>query len=588
MDKKPIKFDDTVLPNIIELKDVSQIYGKTTIIKDLNLLIEDKPNQGQFVVILGLSGCVDADTEFFNGVKWKRIADWGNDKVLQFNNDRTANLVNPIDYVVLQEKELNLIQTKYGVDQCFCNDHTIVYKDKRTSKSDNLLFIKGKEFIKRHNDSKVGFNGSFITTFQYNGTGIELSKDEIRLMVAVIADGNFPRKTNYCRVNLKKERKIVRLRFLLHYAEIDYKEKWGENEFITFTFYAPRKEKEFTEIWYSCNNDQLKDIVEECILWDGSTYDNRKYFSTSVKKSADFIQFAASATGTRATISINDRVGEKQGNYLRRSIEYKVIFSRNALVGIMNVHKKTSIKKFKTIDGKKYCFTVPSGMLVLRRNNKIFITGNCGKSTVLRYIAGLQKPTKGEILIHDKPQTKDTCVSMVFQQYSSLPWLSVLDNVALGLKFAGMKKKKRNEKAEEMIELVGLAGHEKKFAKYPILSGGQLQRIAIARSLLANLEIILFDEPFGALDIHTRSNMQQMVADIWSRINNLTVVFVTHDIPEAVFLGDEIWLMSANPGQIVNRIKVPFPLERPKELKRTREFTDLVNDIEDKMIALEK
>jgi len=206
----------------------------------------------------------------------------------------------------------------------------------------------------------------------------------------------------------------------------------------------------------------------------------------------------------------------------------------------------------------------------------------CGKSTLLRYIAGLQKPTSGEIKIHGKPRTKDTQVSMVFQQYSSFPWLSVVDNVALGLKFSGVGKKERQERAMEMIKLTGLSGHEKKFAKYPILSGGQLQRVAIARSLLANPKILLMDEPFGALDIHTRLKMQDLLAEIWIKLS-LTIVFVTHDIPESVYLGDEIWIMSANPGQITDRIHVDFPLHRTKDMKRQKKFADMVYDIEDRL-----
>ncbi|MEM1124122.1 MAG: ATP-binding cassette domain-containing protein, partial [Bacteroidota bacterium] len=110
----------------------------------------------------------------------------------------------------------------------------------------------------------------------------------------------------------------------------------------------------------------------------------------------------------------------------------------------------------------------------------------CGKSTVLRYIAGLQQPTGGTVKIHDKPVDKDNRVSMVFQQYSSLPWMTVLDNVSLALRYKGMLQQERDEKAREMIELVGLRGQELKYAQYPTLSGGQLQRVAIARSLLAN------------------------------------------------------------------------------------------------------
>ena len=128
----------------------------------------------------------------------------------------------------------------------------------------------------------------------------------------------------------------------------------------------------------------------------------------------------------------------------------------------------------------------------------------CGKSTVLRYIAGLQKPTEGLVYVNNKLVDDNTRISMVFQQYSSLPWLTVLENVALSLQFKGVEKKERDEKAMEMIKLVGLEGHENKFAMYPTLSGGQLQRVAIARSLLANPTILLMDEPFGALDVKTR------------------------------------------------------------------------------------
>jgi NitT/TauT family transport system ATP-binding protein len=209
----------------------------------------------------------------------------------------------------------------------------------------------------------------------------------------------------------------------------------------------------------------------------------------------------------------------------------------------------------------------------------------CGKSTVLRYIAGLQAPTSGEVIIHEKPIGTDNRVGMVFQQYSSLPWLTVLENVSLALDYRGVPEKERIQVAMEMITKVGLAGHEHKFAQYPTLSGGQLQRVAIARSLLANQEILLMDEPFGALDINTRLQMQDLLADLWREIHP-TVVFVTHDISEAVYLADDIYIMKKAPSKFVEHIHVDLPLHRQREMKRDPKFTDLVRLVEDRMLHL--
>jgi NitT/TauT family transport system ATP-binding protein len=219
--------------------------------------------------------------------------------------------------------------------------------------------------------------------------------------------------------------------------------------------------------------------------------------------------------------------------------------------------------------------------------NVILGASGCGKSTLLRYIAGLQKPTKGEVLIKGKPREEADRIGMVFQQYSSFPWMSVVENVALGLEYKGVAKKERIEKAMEMIKIVGLEGHEKKYAKYPTLSGGQLQRVAIARSLLVNQDIILMDEPFGALDTYTRLHMQEFLLKIWEKVN-LTVIFVTHDINEAVYLGEQVFIMSANPGQIVEKIDIEMPANRNRDLKRSKQFVDMVYYIEDKMMSIQK
>lgn len=208
-----------------------------------------------------------------------------------------------------------------------------------------------------------------------------------------------------------------------------------------------------------------------------------------------------------------------------------------------------------------------------------------GKSTLLRYIAGLQAPTEGQVLIKGQPVSDKQRVSMVFQQYSSMPWMTVLDNVALALEYQGVDKKERYARAMELIELVGLGGHEKKYAQYPALSGGQLQRVAIARSIIANPEIILMDEPFGALDIKTRIQMQELLVDLWHRFNS-TIIFVTHDISEAVYLADDIFIMKSPPSLIIEHIDIDLPLRRDVSTKRSPHFTELVHHVEDTMIRI--
>jgi NitT/TauT family transport system ATP-binding protein len=211
----------------------------------------------------------------------------------------------------------------------------------------------------------------------------------------------------------------------------------------------------------------------------------------------------------------------------------------------------------------------------------------CGKSTLLRYIAGLQTPTTGEVHLNGKLRTSKDSVGMVFQRYSSFPWMTVQQNVELGLVYAGVSAKERSQRAKAMIEKVGLVGHEGKFAQYPALSGGQLQRVAIARSLVSNPKMLLLDEPFGALDIQTRLQMQEMIQRIWSEFEG-TMIFVTHDIPEAVFLADDIYIMGRNPGNIKRHFPVNFPRERTRDLKRSPEFNKLVYELEDEMMALNK
>ena len=208
-----------------------------------------------------------------------------------------------------------------------------------------------------------------------------------------------------------------------------------------------------------------------------------------------------------------------------------------------------------------------------------------GKSTILRYLAGLQEPTSGQVLVLGKPVDESQRISMVFQRYSSLPWMTVLDNVGLALKYQGIEKKERDERAKELIELVGLSGHEHKYAQYPALSGGQLQRVAIARSLIANPRILLMDEPFGALDVRTRLQMQDMLTGIWHKFHS-TIIFVTHDIAEAVYLADDIYILKSSPSRFVRHIDVDLPLERNKLTKRDPHYMELLYEVEDAMMEV--
>jgi len=257
------------------------------------------------------------------------------------------------------------------------------------------------------------------------------------------------------------------------------------------------------------------------------------------------------------------------------------------------------LRNIKQVYGKgKSAVTVIEGLDLLiedvpNKGQFICILGpsGCGKSTVLRYIAGLQKPTSGEIFLYGKPKDGEH-VGMVFQQYSSFPWRTVLDNVCLSLEIQGIPKKERIEKAMEFIKVCDLEKHKNKYAQYPILSGGQLQRVAIARSLVSNPNLLLMDEPFGALDINTRLKMQDMVLGIWEKLWKVntatTIVFVTHDIPEAVYLGTNIYIMQANPGKIVHNIPIKLPFDKSRQVKRDPRFMQYVYDVEDKMMELSK
>lgn len=194
----------------------------------------------------------------------------------------------------------------------------------------------------------------------------------------------------------------------------------------------------------------------------------------------------------------------------------------------------------------------------------------CGKSTLLGALAGHIVPSSGALNVDAQTINGPSPErGMVFQHHTLLPWLNVIDNVAFGLKMRGVAKAERHEQARAMLKQVGL---EDVATRWPSqLSGGMQQRVEIARVLINKPRLLLMDEPFGALDAQTRLKMQQLLLDIWGRIRT-TLVFVTHDIDEALFLADRILVMSPRPGRIIENLSVTFARPRRTELVTTPEF----------------
>ena len=213
----------------------------------------------------------------------------------------------------------------------------------------------------------------------------------------------------------------------------------------------------------------------------------------------------------------------------------------------------------------------------LKIKNKEFATilgpSGCGKSTLLRIVAGLIKPTKGIVRLDGNVITRPgQDRGMVFQSYTLFPWLTVTENIQFGLEISGMPKTKQEQIAQEFVEKVGLKGFEKTYPRG--LSGGMKQRVAIARALANNPAILLLDEPFGALDAQTRALMQELLTQIWEELHK-TILFVTHDVEEAIFLSDRVFIMTARPGKV--KAEIDISLERPRnyEIKATESFLNL-------------
>ena len=256
-------------------------------------------------------------------------------------------------------------------------------------------------------------------------------------------------------------------------------------------------------------------------------------------------------------------------SYLDQSEDVRARFerlkARDVILDVRNLTKVFAARGKDTVALRDVSFTT-------HRREFVCVIGpsGCGKSTLVRILAGLEEQTSGEVLLDGAPVTgPGHDRGMVFQTYTLFPWLTVKKNVMYGLEVNGAGKFEAESQALQWLDLVGLG----KFAdSYPYqLSGGMKQRVAIVRALANQPRILLMDEPFGALDAQTRTRMQAHLIDIWRKID-ITVVFITHDLDEAVYLADRILVLKPHPGEVLELIEVPVPRPRPADVLNTDEF----------------
>ncbi|WP_068786273.1 ABC transporter ATP-binding protein [Paenibacillus phocaensis] len=234
----------------------------------------------------------------------------------------------------------------------------------------------------------------------------------------------------------------------------------------------------------------------------------------------------------------------------------------------------------KVFQGRSGAVTaLQNTQLTIGQNEFVCVVGpsGCGKTTLLNIIAGLENATTGTVKVENRIVTgpgKERGV--VFQQYALFPWKTVLKNVEFGLKLRGLGAKERRERAEKYLELVGLKDFANAYPKE--LSGGMKQRVAIARAYAVEPEVLLMDEPFGALDAQTRAQLQEELLKTWEK-EKRTIFFITHDVEEAVILAQRVIIMSARPGRIKEIIDVDIPYPRTQETKLSDRFVEIKNEI---------
>ena len=329
------------------------------------------------IAFCGYQGCVDAETEFLTKKGWKKISNYNdNDEIGIYNLNGILSFEHPLNYINEKATRWVILKSKHGIDQKLSENHSVYYI---TSKN-NIYSKSALEVYNNHQQTKNGFRGRFITTFKLSERKeMSLSDNLIRLYVAIQADGQLLKFKDSIVVNLKKSRKKERLEYLLKEERIPFTYTDGKdyNTNKGYRKYRFRLEgcfKEFPDEWWKMSTRQFSIIADEVIFWDGSwekSLKNRgkEYFSNS-KKNADFIQFVFTSTGHKSSIYTDTH---------RLNINYAVRCT-NDKFSQMHPDKQGAFLEEPLENERKYCFTTSTGMWVARRNNKIFITGNSGKS----------------------------------------------------------------------------------------------------------------------------------------------------------------------------------------------------------------
>lgn len=345
-------------------------YGKGSTI-GTTIKIKDKivPN------LVGVDvGCLDRKTEFLTNEGWKMICNYEKgDKVLQYDKSTdAAKFVEPLHYIVKECDEFIHFKNQKGLDQMVSDEHKVLLWKGYKSRGYKLESMRADEVLKLGDKLNKGYYG-VKSAFNLDGGGLNLTDNEIRLDIMIAADGSIKYEgedTHQIYMHLRKERKIKRVKELLRANSIDYKETSGKYGSTHIYFFVDKKFNKNLKKYWDANKRQLKIVSEESLLWDGHSGE-RAYFSSTDKSSADIVQFAFSANNIRAGISTVDYEEEGWNEV------FVVTPTKNNVIGMTN-----TVKRVKSVDGKKYCFTVPSGYFVARRNGRVFITGNCGVLTV--------------------------------------------------------------------------------------------------------------------------------------------------------------------------------------------------------------